>query len=64
MLNPEIKDWQIAQLMFGRNTKTECRIAKSLRSNVEIMQICDEYSIVRDTETDDCGWIIPNECLI
>lgn len=59
-----IKDWQIAQLMFGKNTKRECRIVKHLRKHGVAQPHCENWSIIYDqTIEDDCGWLIPNEFL-
>lgn len=59
-----MKDWQIAQLMFGKNSKKECKIVLNLRKNLIIEPLCDGWSVIYDSKlTDDCGWLIPNECL-
>jgi len=64
-INEEIKDWQIAQLMFGINTKKECNFIKKLRKNYSIETLDKDYSIIYDTTlVDDCGWVISNELLI
>lgn len=64
-INQELKDWQIAQLMFDKNTKTECTFVKKLRKHYSIEPLDEYYSIIYDTTLiDDCGWLIPNETLI
>ena len=63
-MKTELKDWQIAQLMFGKNTKKECDIVKSLRKHGLIEPFCDTHSIIVDARLkDDCGYLIPNECV-
>jgi len=63
-MKTEIKDWQIAQIMFGVNTRLECKIVSQLRKNGTIVDLCDGWSIIYDNRlNDDCGWLIPNECL-
>lgn len=60
----EMKDWQIAQMMFGRNTKKECKLIKELRKHGNIHPLCEDWSVITDNRIeDDCGWLIPNECL-
>jgi hypothetical protein len=60
----ELKDWQIAQIMFNKNTKKECKLVADLRKHGTIENLCDDWSIVYDKRlVDDCGWLIPNECL-
>lgn len=61
----DLKDWQIAQKMFGKNTKKECDIVKQLRKHGEIYSLCEDWSIITDKRLpDDCGFLISNECLI
>lgn len=57
-----MKEWQIAYLMFGKNTKIECAIVKRLLKNRNVEPLCDGWSIIYD-KNDECGWLIPNECL-
>lgn len=60
----ELKDWQIAQMMIGKNTKKECKLVGELRKHGVVETLCDGWSIIKDKRlTDDCGWLIPNECL-
>jgi len=64
MIRNDLKDWEVARMMFGKNTKTECKLVSKLRKNGIIEELCEGYSIIRDKKLeDDCGWIIPNECL-
>lgn len=58
-----MKEWQIAQIMFGKNTKKECALVKKLLKNNSIVPLCDGWSIIYNNIEDDCGWLIPNECL-
>lgn len=63
-MNTEMKDWQIAFIMFGKNTKKECKIVSNLRTHGEVEPLCEGWSIIKDKRLpDDCGWLIPNECL-
>lgn len=62
-LKSDIKDWQIAQEMFGTNTKEQCKIIKGLRKKGEASSICDGWSIIVEKDSDECGWIISNELL-
>ena len=63
-VNGNIKDWELAQLMFGRNKKKEMKILKRLLRHYKVEKLCDTHSIIIDTTlNDDCGWLIPNECL-
>lgn len=60
----ELKDWQIAQIMFGKNTKKECKIVADLRKHGTVKLLCEGWSVVTDERlVDDCGYIISNECL-
>lgn len=54
-----MKDWQIAQIMFGKNTKKECSLVRKLIKNNHIVSLCDGWSIICDNSDDDCGWLIP-----
>lgn len=64
MIRDDLKDWEIARMMFGLNTKVECAIVKKLRKHQSsITKLCEDYSIIYDKTEDDCGWVIPNECL-
>ena len=63
-MKDEIKDWKIAQLMFGKNTKKECKVVKELRKHGKIEALCEDWSVIVDSRVEDeCGWLIPNECL-
>lgn len=64
LINPNLKDWEIAKSMFGKNTKKECKLVANLRKHYTIEPICNDTSIIFDTTLqDDCGWIINNENL-
>lgn len=59
-----MKDWEIARIIFGKNTKKECKIIKELRKYGKIIPHCDEWSIIIDTRIkDDCGLLILDVCL-
>jgi len=58
-----MKEWQIAQLMFGKNTKIECAIVKNIMKKYTVESLYDNWSVIYG-QNDECGWLIPNECLI
>ena len=63
-MKTDLKDWQIAQQMFGSNTKKECKLVGDLRKHGIIEPWCELWSIITDKRlTDECGWLIPNECI-
>lgn len=63
-MKTELKDWQIAQIMFGKNTKKECKFISNLRKDFTIEKLCDDWSIIYNNKIpDDCGWLILNDCL-
>lgn len=62
-LKSSIKDWQIAQDMFGTNTKEQCKLIKKLRTKGEVYSICDGWSVISEKDSDECGWIISNDLL-
>lgn len=50
--------------MWGKNTKVECKITSSLRKYGVIEPLCEGWCIITDSrKEDDCGWLIPIECL-
>ena len=53
----DLKDWEIARAMFGKNTKVECHLVKTLRKNYVLTPHCDGYYILT-TPTDEIGWLI------
>ncbi len=61
-INNNIKDWEIARDIFGKNTQKECKIIKSLRKGiVDFEEICEGWYIVRTkqhVEKDEVGWLI------
>jgi HemK-like putative methylase len=64
-LDDKIKDWKIAQYVFGRNDKVECKFIKLLRRHYTIEKLNDDWCVIFDTNlNDDCGWLIPNDCLV
>lgn len=55
------KDWEIAQMMFGKNNKEQCKIVASLRKHGVITPLDDVWNVITDSRlSDDCGWLIPN----
>lgn len=63
-MRKDLKDWQIAQIMWGKNTKKECKIVASLRKNGIVEPLCDGWYVIKDKRlNDDCGWLIPSECI-
>ena len=63
-LRTDLKDWQIAFEVFGKNTKAECSLIKAMRkSNYILTFLCTGYYILSYVDTDDCGWLIPLECI-
>ncbi len=63
-MKSELKDWQIAQIMFGKNTKAECKLVSDLRRHGLVEALCEGWSVIRDKRiADDCGWLIPDDCL-
>ena len=63
-MKTELKDWEIAQMMLGSNTKKDCKLIKGLRKHGKIEPLCDGWSVVIDNRLiDDCGWLIPNSAL-
>jgi hypothetical protein len=64
MIYDGLKDWEVARIVFGKNTKKECKIIKDLRKHGKTIPHCDGWSIIIDTRIDDdCGLLIPNVCL-
>jgi len=41
-----MKEWQIANLMFGKNTKVECTIVKKLMKSYTTESLCDFKQLV------------------
>lgn len=63
-MNEQLKDWEIAQIMFGKNTKKECKLVKHLRKHGVISPLIDDWSIIKDSKIkNDCGLLISNDCL-
>lgn len=63
-MKKDLKDWQIAQIMWGKNTKVECKIVSILRKHGIIEPLCDGWYTIRDgRKEDDCGYVIPDECI-
>ena len=61
-LKSDIKDWQIARDVLGRNTQKECKIIKELRKSVDSEEICEGWWMLRTQEQvdkDEVGWLIP-----
>ena len=63
-MKKDLKDWEIARIMYGKNGKHECKLVAELRKYGVITDLCEGCSIITDSRLDDdCGWLIPNECL-
>ena len=65
-LKDELKDWEIARGVFGKNTQKECKIIKELRKAVESEEICEGWYELRTKqhlEKNEIGWFIPIEYL-
>ena len=63
-IKTDLKDWQVAREVFGKNTKTECSLIKSLRKQeLLVSKICDGYYEVSVIGSDEVGWIFPKEML-
>jgi hypothetical protein len=62
-LNKQLKDWQIAFDMFGKNTKHECDIVKKLRKKATIRPLCEGWSVISGPG-DEVGWLISDENLL
>ena len=45
-MKSELKDWQIAQMMFGKNTKKECKLVADLRKHGVVEELCEGWSTV------------------
>lgn len=58
-LKTNLKDWEIAREMFGKNTKHECHLVKILRKNKYwLSELCEGYYLLT-TEDDEIGWLVP-----
>lgn len=58
-LKTDLKDWEIAREIFGKNTKLECHLIKVLRKNhYKLTELCEGYFLLT-TETDEVGWLVP-----
>ena len=68
-IRSDMKDWQIARLMFQENSKTECDIVKSLRKHgsFEIVKYDLEpqgpWCLATLKNSDCSGWLFPTYCL-
>lgn len=62
-LKDELKDWQIARIMFGKNTQAECKIVKKLRKyELEIAEMYSGIFLVI-IKNDEIGWFITDEVI-
>lgn len=64
----DLKDWQIAKEMFGKNTKNECNIVKTIRKKEisKIEELCEGWSMIYTENhviSNEVGWVIEN-CLL
>lgn len=73
-VNKDIKDYLLARIMFGGNTKEQCHLVKKLREKGEINPWCEDWSIISLPDGADCDekgteyptinkWLIPNDIL-
>lgn len=63
-IRPDMKDWQIAQEMFGKNTQWHCKLVKGLRKHGIFEECCEGWYFVKDKRVEeDGGWLIPLICL-
>lgn len=62
-LDPNQKDWQIAREMFGANTKHHCRLVKKMRQKGTLEPWGKGWFRIT-LPGDECGWLIPAECLL
>ena len=64
-IKTELKDWEIAREMFGRNGKKECELIKKMRKHYQTEYHSTGWYIIYNTnDTEDkIGWLIPQECL-
>ena len=65
-LNDQIKDWEIAKGIFGKNTQKECKIVKDLRKAIFSEEICEgwwELKTQKQVDADESGYFIPVEYL-
>lgn len=62
-MRENLKDWEIAKIMFGKNTKPYIEIVKKLRKHGRIKEVCDDWGIIKDHRLrNDIGWIISSDC--
>lgn len=63
-LKDDLKDWQIAKIMFGKNNQAECKIVKKLRKKkLTLAEDCGDGVYVVDVEGEEVGWIMFKEML-
>ena len=68
IINPSLKDFEVARIMFGSNTKEQCKIVKKLREDiiknkrVFIIEHCGVMSLITE-ENSHIDWFIPNDCV-
>ena len=61
----DLKDYELAKIIFGTNKKRECKIVQDLKKRGLFKKICDGWYVIRDSKLiDDLGWIVPSECLL
>ncbi len=63
-LREDLKGWQIARVLFGKNTQAECKIVKKLRKGkLEVIEDYGEGCYLVKEEKDELGWIMFDEVL-
>lgn len=63
-LKDDLKDWQIAKIMFGKNTQAECKTVKKLRKKT--MKLEEDYGegcYLVEVEGEETGWIVFDEII-
>lgn len=61
-LKDDLKDWQLAKIMFGKNNQAECKIVKKLRKKK--LTLIEDYGtgcFLVDVEGEEIGWIMFEE---
>ena len=63
-LKDDLKDWQIAREIFGKNTQTECRIIKNLRKKpLIVLEDYGEGCYHISHSMEETGWIMFSDIL-
>lgn len=58
-IREDLKDWQIARSMFGKNTQAECKIVKKLRKkSISLVEDCGAGVFLVSVEGEESGWVM------